>query len=224
MSEIRCVEVEHIANVLEYPADHPVRRHTETCPRCRTLVENYLAFMRADARDDAGVEQARSELDAAIARLGRAPVASSARPDSRAKRARWFGALLRPMPAFAMALVVTAAVVLMMRGRGDETPVLRSGAGAPAVWEVSSPALSRDGNVTLSWAALESADEYQVRVYGPELEILATLGPVTDTSLELKRDLLPASVPANADLTYRVVAWRAGSELTVSGPHSVRLP
>ncbi|MDH4036171.1 MAG: hypothetical protein OEX18_12960 [Candidatus Krumholzibacteria bacterium] len=225
MMEMKCVDVEHIGNVLEYPEDHPVRRHVADCPRCRTLAENFRAFMRAETTADAGLDRARVELDGAIARLaGRAlPAASPA--ERGVKRMSWVRGLLRPMPALAaVAVVVAVAAVVLTRDRGFETPVLRTQDGAGTAWLLHEPALRRDGAIVLSWEAVAGADAYQVGVFGVVLESLATLGPVLETSVVLDRSALPADLPDNADLTWRVIALRAGAQVAVSEPRSVRMP
>jgi hypothetical protein len=226
MMDTKCVDVEHIGNVIEYPDDHPVRLHVATCPRCRTLVENYRAFMRAETTADAGLDRARVELDAAIGGLGRRALPGSTRVDPGVKRMSWVRGLLRPMPAMAAAVVIVAvAAVVFTRGdRAVETPVLRAEGGADSAWRTNEPALRRDGSIVLSWAPVPGADSYRVRVYDDALETLATLGPTTEVSLVLDRASLPAGLADNADLTWRVIALRAGAEAAVSDPRSVRLP
>jgi hypothetical protein len=226
MMDTKCVDVEHIGNVLEYPEDHPVRVHATTCPRCRTLVENYRAFMGAETTADAGLERARADLDATIASLGRRTHPGTARVDPGVKHMSWLRGLLRPMPALATAAIIVAvAAIVFTRGdRAIETPVLRTQGGADSAWHANEPALRRDGAIVFSWPPVAGADSYQVRVYGAALETLATLGPTPELSLVLDRSSLPGDLPDNADLTWRVIALRAGVELAVSDPRSVRMP
>jgi hypothetical protein len=225
MSGTKCVDVEHIGNVIEYPDDHPVRRHVAACPRCRTLVENYRAFMRAETTADAGLDRARAELDEAIARRGRETLPGTPQGGAGTKRMSWVRVLLRPMPALAAVVVVAVTAIVLTRGdHGVETPLLRTQGGAADTWQVNEPALRRDGVVVLSWAPVPGADSYQVRIYGAALETLATLGPTQESSLALERSALPADLPDNADLTWRVIALRKGAELARSDPRSVRVP
>ena len=224
MTDVNCVEVERIGNVLEYPEDHPVRRHAETCPRCRTILASYQAFLRSEPGADAHLEEARTHLDAAIAGRARAVMPSQPQAPLRVTRAGWWGRLLRPMPALVGALIVVVATVLWMRtDRGVETPALRTDGNAGSVWRPNQPSAQPDGSVLLSWSAVEVADAYEIRVYGPALEILARLGPTADTSLVLDRSALPTDLPADSDLTWRVVAYRGGAELAASAPRSVHL-
>lgn len=226
MSQIRCVDADHIGNVLEYPSDHPVRRHVEDCPRCRTLADSYRAFLHAESPPEAGLAGARAELDAAIGRLGREVTPAQAESPLRVQRTGWFRALLRPLPALAAAavVVIVAAVVLTRPDRGTDAPVLRTDSAAGTGWRLHEPALRRDGVVVLSWDAVTGADAYEVHLYGTELEPLATLGPTPEASLAVARGALPADLPENADVTYRVIALRSGTRLTASDPRTVRVP
>ena len=62
-----CVRIEHMADIELLPADDPRRRHVESCPRCRAVYAAYRDFM-APAAADAGPEQARARLEAALER------------------------------------------------------------------------------------------------------------------------------------------------------------
>jgi hypothetical protein len=62
-----------------------------------------------------------------------------------------------------------------------------------------------------------------VRIYGPALEILATLGPTVETTIALDRSALPADLPPDSELTWRVLALRKGAELAASAPRSVTI-
>ena len=224
MTEVNCVDVERLGNVLEYPADHPVRAHVETCPRCRTLLENYRAFLSAEAIPEADLAGARSRLDAAL--RARASAETPAQPQTpfRMKRAWWRG-LLRPMPALATAVVVVAAAFLLTRNdRTAEPPALRDDGSGASAWRPSDPVAQADGSVVLSWRAVPGADAYEVRVFGPTLDMIARVGPVAETSLALDRSMLPGDLAAGVELTWRVVALRSGSELAASDPRSVRVP
>jgi hypothetical protein len=222
MKDIHCVDAERIGDVLEHPEDHPLRRHGATCPRCRTLAESYLEFLSAEPAAAAGLEEARPGLDAAIARMPRPAAAAQPPAPLRVKRGGWFRFI--PMPALAAAAVVLVAAFFVLRGdRGVEPPVLRTGDGAQSGWRLNDPVPLADGGILLSWTVVEAADAYQVRIYGPALEILATLGPTVETTIALDRSALPADLPPGSELTWRVLALRKGAELAASAPRSVTI-
>jgi hypothetical protein len=220
MTEIKCVDVERIGSVLEYPADHPVRRHTEECPRCRSLVQSYQAFLEASPAPGAGVTEARPRLDAAIRRGADAAFPAQARAPFPMKSGGWWRAWVRPVPALATALVVVAAAFLFWP-RGEPTSLLRESGQAADAWNLS-VAAPTDGSVLLSWNEVAGADAYEVRIYGPELDELLRL-PSTATSVAVGRSAFPADLPAGADLTWVVTALRGGDVMQTSPPGSLRL-
>ena len=64
----QCIDVERIAEVIDLPANDPVRRHVEDCPRCRNLLRANQKFVRAEPVAGFDVDAARRELDALIDR------------------------------------------------------------------------------------------------------------------------------------------------------------
>jgi hypothetical protein len=221
MTDIKCVDAERIGNVLEYPADHPVRRHVDDCPRCHALAQTYRAFLEATPADGVGLAAARARLDACNERAAARAFPVEARAPFRVTSGGGFRAWMRPLPALAAALVVVAAAVVMWPDR-DETSRLRVSDGSADVWRLSaSPA--RDGSVTLAWNPIPQADAYEVRIYGPELEELLRL-PAADASATVERSALPAELPPGSDLTWRVTSLRGGDETATSPPGSFRLP
>ena len=221
MTEIKCVDAERIGSVLEYPADHPVRLHTEECPRCRSLARSYQAFLEAVPAAGAGVPAARPRLDAAIRRGADTAFPAESRARFPMKSEGWWRAWMRPLPALATALVVVAAAVLLWP-RQEPTSTLRLSGQEADAWNLS-VASADDGSVRLSWNAIAGADAYEVRIYGPELDELVRL-PATGTTLAIGRSTLPANLPAGEDLTWVVTALRGGDVAQTSSPGSLRLP
>jgi hypothetical protein len=222
MTEIKCVDVERIGSVLEYPADHPVRRHTDDCPRCRSLVQSYQAFLEAAPASGAGVSAARPRLDAAIRHGADAAFPAESRAPFPMKSGGWWRAWMRPIPALATALVVVAAAV-MLWPRDEPTSRLRVSGQSTNAWNLSASAAGTGGSVLLAWNAVTGADAYEVRVYGPELEELLRLSSI-GTSLAVGRSEFPANIPPGADLTWVVTALRGGDVTQTSPPGSLHLP
>jgi len=218
--EARCVDIEGIAQVVDLPADDPVRQHGENCPRCRNLLRSYQKFVRADPVAGFSIEVARRELDALIASKVGEP--SSASQKSSTGFWSLLRGLVRPVPLFVTAAVaVVAAGVLWQQSREPEGIILREEStlqtGAPRQAEVRP-----DGSIYLSWAAVPGADAYEVRVYGPGLTEIYRHPDVVETSVVIDRSLLPADLPPTLDLMWRVYALQAGDVVKVSDPSSIR--
>ena len=66
MTNMPCIDVESVAEILELSPGHPERRHAETCPRCRSLVDSYRSFIEAQDTDGSGIDDVRGALTAAV--------------------------------------------------------------------------------------------------------------------------------------------------------------
>ena len=219
--QTQCIDSERIAEVGDLPADHPIRRHVEDCPRCRNLLRSYQKFVRAEPVAGFAIEAARQRLDALI---------SSKVAGTRPAASRWSSlnvssllrGLLRPAPLIAVgAAAALVTVVVWQQSLGPETPRLRSETTSQTA--ALPPADVRpDGSISLSWAAVSGADTYQVRIYGPGLTEIYRHPNVTETSVVIDRSLLPSDLPPRLDLMWRVVALKAGDVVEVSEPGSIR--
>lgn len=214
--EVRCIEAEQIGNVLEFPDDHPVRMHAETCPRCRSLVASYRSFMDAGPVEGADIGRARDMLDKRI-RAG----ASRWKPAMAPGRSFWWQALLRPAPLLAGGLVVVAAAVFWT-SRGPEEASLRDSAPETRAFSLDPAEILPNGSIHLSWSAMTGADQYHVRIYGPDFSEVYHSANTSDRSLEIDRSALPADLPATLDLTWRVFALSQGDVIATSAPGSIR--
>lgn len=211
-----CVDATDIAAVLELPADHPRRRHAETCPRCRSLVASYLSFVEAESVEGADLERARGMLDARI----RAD-ASRWKPSRAPVRTFRWQSLLRPAPLLVAGLVVIAAAVFWS-SRTPEQSSLREGAPQSQAFALSPAQLTTDGSIQLSWSAMAGADQYQVRMYGPDFGEIYRSDNTTATSMIVDRAALPPSQSSHLDLTWRVYALSQGDVIATSAPGSIR--
>src|SRR5262245_22647071 len=107
MDELRCIEPEAVAEVLELAPEHPVRQHARHCPRCRALLEGYRAFLAPAepgpehdlSHVDRRLDTFREELIGVSAHTVAEPAGESARPfapaASRAPES-WWSRLLQP--------------------------------------------------------------------------------------------------------------------------------
>jgi hypothetical protein len=220
--ESQCIDVERIGEVVDLAADHPERLHADSCPRCRSLVESYLAFMRAEAVAGSGVEKARTRLDVRI-REGAEKWTPAETRSSSLVREPWWRGLWKPAPMLAGVVVVIAAV-FVWTSRGPEEGVLRDDATDASAFSLRPAQVVSDGTLRLSWTPLTAADGYQVRIYGPDLSEIYRTANVAETSAVIDRSVLPSGLPSNLDLTWRVYALTSGDVIEVSAPGSIRRP
>jgi len=220
--EAHCIDVERIGEIVDFPANHPERQHAETCPRCRSLVESYRAFMNAEAAPDSGLEKARGVLDARIRQDAERWTPSTPRT-SALSRASWWSGLFRPAPLMVATAVVAIAAVFVWTSRGPQDSTLRDDAAHETLLALQPSQV--DGHaILLSWAAMEGADAYQVRIYGPDLNEIYRHPDVAGTSVTVDRSELPGDLPPTLDLTWRVYALLGGDVIEVSEPGSIRAP
>lgn len=219
--ETRCIDSERIADVVELAADHPTRRHVEDCPRCRNLLRSYQKFVSAEPVAGAGIDDARRTLDALInSKVGKRSAAT--RPSSM-RFAHGLRGFLRPAPLVAAAAVCAlVAIVVWQQSRGPESLRLRSQptsqtSGLP-------PADVRpDGSIHLAWPAVSGADAYQVRIYGTNFTEIYRHPNVAETSVVIDRSSLPADLPPQFDLLWRVYALQNEDVIEASEPGSIRI-
>ena len=219
--EAQCIDVERIGEVVDLPEDHPRRRHAQTCPRCRSLVESYLAFMKAEHLEGSGLERARPVLDT---RNREAADRWEPTRTSALSREPWWRGFLRPAPLLAGAAVAAIAAVIVVTSRGPEQEILRADAVDSQPFSLNEAQVDASGAIRLSWTAMSGADGYEVRIYGPDLSEVYRLPETRATTAIVDRTTLPADLPATLDLTWRVYALSGGDVIEVSAPGSIRAP
>ncbi len=220
--EERCIDIERIDEVVDLPADHPVRRHVEDCPRCRNLLRSYQKFLRAEPVAGFNVEFARRTLDALIAsKVGEKRPAASQR--SSTSFSSVLRGLMRPTPLIAVGAVaiLVAAVVWRQTQESEgillrDEPTSRSAALPPAE-------VRPDGSIHLTWQAVPGADAYQIRIYNSTLTEIYRHPDVAETSVVIDRSSLPSDLPPALDLMWRVYALQAGDVIEASEPGSIRI-
>jgi len=212
--EPRCIDAERISAILDLPPDDVERRHADTCPRCRGLVDSYRAFLAAEPISDSGLDEARRVLDADI----RASAERSIPEAHLSTRSFWWRTLLRPAPVLAAAAVVLVAT--WWATHGPEQSITRGNGPPSQNFVLHTPESRPDGAVALSWSAVEGADRYEVRIYGADLHEIYRSEAAT-TSLVVPRDALPAT--SSPDLTWEVRARLGSDVIGVSPPGSIHL-
>lgn len=210
-----CVHVDDIGAVLALPPDDPIRLHSEACPRCKSLLASYVSFLDAESVEGNDLERVRGMLDARIR-------ADAARwKPSKSPVAFWWQLLLRPAPLLAAGLVVIAAAVFWTSRDPDQgtlrdnTPQIESFALEPAQ-------IAENGSLQLSWSPMSGADQYQVRLYGPDFSEIFRSANTTATSMTVDPDRFAAKLPPTLDLTWRVYALSQGDVIATSPPGSIR--
>jgi hypothetical protein len=218
--EERCIDIERIEEVLSLPADHPERRHAETCPRCMSLVASYRSFVDAEPVADAGLDEARPALDARIRDDARRWIPQ--RPAPSLKRSMW-DVFRRPAFVVAMVTFVIGAVAVWTL-RAPEREMFRGNRTESTGFVLHAAEVDPDRAIHLSWEPVTGADQYEVRVYGPDMAEVYRSAPASETSLTIPRASLPADLPAALDLTWQVYALAQGDVVGSSAPSSIRTP
>lgn len=244
-----CPPIETLVAVRRLAADDPERLDAESCPRCRELLASHEEFLNDRSVPD-GVDLGRAshrltrafEDMLAAQQRGEAEDESVAKPAAGARaadvrrpirdhmRSRRFDWLFRPgslaWGVIGVAMIVGGLYVGSSRGlfgRGED--VLRSDPGEtrePGLM-LREPALVA-GGVELRWTPDPGADAYRVLLIGPDLEEIASLGPVADTMLVLGREALPEGLDAGTTLGWQVESQRGGFTLRSSSTGTLRLP
>jgi len=231
--------IEELAEIAALPPDHPRRVALEASARGRALLVSYEAFARPGAPPpQAGVAQAKAQLDARIAReLRLEPAAAGAaehgprEPSARSRAPRasgwrwsWAGAL---RPAFAAVLVVALAggLWLSTRHAGSPERIVRGHRVGEAAALVLLPPRPLDhGAIELRWQPVAGADHYEVEFFGPDLADLARVPCGAQAELRLLPGALPAGVRPGMSVLWQVTARRGNVQLAVSEVAPLRIP
>ena len=224
----RCLGDEELGELESLPAGDPGMRHLEQCPRCRARLRSYREFM-ADAEPPATAREreARRELSAALDReiLGVTASQDSVAEPSPVMPAwrpfQWLlGAprhpLLRPALAIASVALVAFGVtqIASQLGGGHPTGIVRGGTGnGVSATMIVARVMLADGRPVLSWTRLDSAEDYQVLLFGAGLTEIGSINAGAESLLVLEPSRLPAATPRESALVCRIVARRGGDEI-----------
>jgi hypothetical protein len=69
---------------------------------------------------------------------------------------------------------------------------------------------------------MSGADQYQVRLYGPDFSEIFRSANTAATSMTIPPDRFAAKLPPTLDLTWRVFALSQGDVIATSAPGSIR--
>jgi hypothetical protein len=220
-----CIELDQIATVMKLGSDDPRRRHLEECPRCASRMLLYERFLASEELPGADTASA----DAHLAAVMKAAIERGSTPDVEPERGGFLARVTRALfvsPAWAGAavVVVLALAVVWWQPWETEEVVFRGDKSIPGVEQLllEAPVTLEDGGVRLTWHSVEAADSYLIRFRTPDLDEIALLGPIADTSLVIDRSELPPGSPPV--ILWRVVALLNGDEIHRSRPASLELP
>lgn len=216
------IDVERVAEIAGLPPDHPDRRHAESCPRCRSLLASYHLFMAAEPVAGDGSARAEKVLETRI-REGAERWIPAHAPRSATSRVPFWSVIRRPAFALTAAVAVVAATFLWTSRGPDEPPVLREQTAPREGIVLNQAVVGAGGGIHLSWSALPGADQYQVRIYGPDLGEIYRSEATNTTSLVVDRSALPSTLTTALDLTWRVYALATGDIIMTSSPGSIRV-
>lgn len=215
--EKACIDIGRIAQVAELSADDPIRRHVESCPRCRNLLRSYRSFVDAEPVEGFAIGGARRQLDALID----SKVGVDATPGP-SRFSVFLRGLVRPAPLLTAVVVVVAVVALWQHQSREPEGVNLRDEPAANYMTLAPSELRPDGSIRLSWGTVTGADAYQVRVYGPGLTEIYRCPDTAETAVVINRSDLPNDLPPTLDLVWRVYALKDGDVIQISAPASIR--
>jgi hypothetical protein len=221
MNETPCIRADDLDDVLALAERDPRRRHLETCPRCRSLVDAYALYRAADnAPHEAGAAQL-TDADRRLTQALEREIAPAAPVRAERRRDSWFERLFQPAmrPAWGLAAValVLVTVSLWPRTAGREGEItLRQDGGTTTAFTIEG-ARANGERIVVAWSEQPGAEAYRLRFYSADLVEVGRLdvGPVREVSLA--RDSL-GFVPQDPlrPLLVRVFALSGGDEIGAS--------
>jgi len=224
-----CLPIERISHPADLDATE--RAHLGSCPRCAALCDELQAFTAGSARVAAAeLADAERRLGAFVEHEMEAGTAlSAARAGEGGGSPRGFRALARawnvPLARVAAALATVAVVTGLFLASQRPAPVAPVVRGSPVAqgFSVVSRLDAAAGTVTLGGPRRADADGYVVEILSPELEKLASFGPLTEPGHVLRRGAVPGRA-AGTEVYCRVLALRAGATVGESEMKSITLP
>lgn len=228
----RCPEMEELIAGTTL-ADEATSHHVRECPRCRNRLRLWDEFRAAGpAETGAAAQEARQRLRELIDDLATAPAEAGAGDAARPVRTTgiierfrqlWGAGSLRPALAVASVLIVAGVAFVTWQATHPGPDLLRGVGPSEQLFELRAPR-PVSGGVELSWAPVEGAESYQVRLLTAELTEIRTLPASRTTRLVVPADSLPAPYAAGEVLAYRVVALRSGAVIASSQVGTLRRP
>lgn len=219
-----CIQPEDIGRVLQLPESDARVAHARECPKCRSLLLSYQAFLQVaedEAPAGANVRDAERRLSEIVNRemageSSRLPIPARENPF-----ARWWRSLAaNPVWAATGVVAVLLAGSLFLMRTGTETgeSVLRGGPDTSTAGEFELLGAERRDAATwtLRWQNRPDADQYRVRLHSIDLSNVVVLGPVTEAELIVSSRELSALREGEEDVLWRVEALRQGDVIATS--------
>jgi hypothetical protein len=192
-------------------SDDERRIEAEQCPRCRSLLRQYIEFSGGAIDDKDGRDRVRERLTRFLdetVRLGGMPL-------GREPEGFWtrISKVMRSRSAFAAAAVVAAAIVIGIlvpwHGGDKDRIVLRGEGEAVARFGLPPADLSVPEHILLHWPRVPGAQSYRVVIYDASFnEVVSKI--VTDTLLTVPTSDLTDAWQATPALLWEVEALRQG--------------
>jgi hypothetical protein len=224
-------EQDELEGLLDLSPDDP--RVLALDPSVRARLRAYHDFVEpAGVPEGARVAEAEQQLKDLLERELATPLAGAERQATAAPRAGagrrtggWLDAFrLRPLPAFAVALVAVVAgtVWFTMRPPSGQEPVMRGTPSAPSEMVAGARALDR-GVLALEWTAMPEASGYTLVFLSPDLTEVSRV-IVHDTRFDLRPESLPPGLVSHQKFLWRVMAMRGTDEIARSRTSAIEAP
>ncbi len=237
MANKNCIDIEQMLDALELPADHPRRRHLETCPRCGARLASLRSFLEMSDLP-AGVD-----LENADRRLGhlvhqRIVGVRDAAPERRqrpGKGASFLLALIHPLrqqplrPVAALLAIVIAVVGIRLfvypsQEALDRRLLRGPSAAAGLAGSLPAPRQTETGGLIFTWPSAENASTYRLTIYRADMSEVAAWATQGACSLRLDTGALSVTVHEPGPLYWDVTALRGPDEIERSPLRVLRIP
>ncbi len=218
----QCPTLEALIDIDQLPMGDPGRAHLDNCPRCLARLADYRDFI------DGGAEVPAGELETAMSSL-EAALAVEIHPDVKPFQAASRPLLTRPVVRGALALAALLLVIVALNGLWQRPSTEKIRLRAPDtvadgnVIKLLPIVHSEAGGIELSWTAVPDADDYELLLMAPDLNVIATLKSEGRTNLSLDADRLEALLGDKRVLAWRVRALSGGDPISESTSSSCSL-
>jgi hypothetical protein len=197
--------------MLKLSADDNRRKEAEQCPRCRSLLRQYIEFSSGTIDEEKEAAGVRLRLDRFLDEKIRRGGGSLGRREDNfwIRFTKW----IRIRPALTAAAVVASVLLIGILAPwqgGDVGEIILRGDDDEAVqFELSPADMSVPDQIQLRWARVPAAESYRVVIYDASFnELVSTL--VTDTILTVPVSELTNTWQTTPALQWEVEALRHG--------------
>lgn len=222
-----CPSIERFEDLMALDPSDPRRAHLDTCPRCRSRMIAFGAFMEVHPLPDGiRLDDARKQLSKVIREETSGAI----------ERRRWRGLRLlasgfaspyRRVAIGAASLALAVAVFLQVTGERQKRPPFSLRGPEPTGELVVSPpthSVLAGGALDLRWRAMETADGYRLLFSRPDLTEILRVEAGADTHLVLPAERVGELGSPGSVVFWRVVALHDGDTIAQSPPATIILP